>query len=61
MPSIKDCEHHSRQEFDIPYRITGPLQLRPTDFLGSLQNYRFMEALVQFLANWEKNNLVSII
>ena len=60
-PPIKDCDH-SRQEFDISYRITGPLQPRPNDFLGSLTNYRFKEALVQFLANyWEKNNLVSII
>ena len=61
-PSIKDSEHHSRQEFYIPYRITGPLHPRPTDFLECLKNYRFKEALIQFFGNyWEKNNLVSII
>ena len=37
--SIKDCEHQSRQEFNIPYRITEPLQPRLTHFLGSLKKY----------------------
>ncbi|KAK9872724.1 hypothetical protein WA026_019505 [Henosepilachna vigintioctopunctata] len=44
LPSIKDCEHQNRQEYDIPYNISGPQQTRPTDFLKNLKNYRFKEA-----------------
>ena len=61
-PSIKDSERQNRQEFDIPFKISGPQQTRPTDFLKSLKNYRFKEALVQFLANyWENDYLRKII
>lgn len=61
-PSIKDCERESRKEFDIPYKISGPQQTRPKNFLQSLKNYRFKEALVLFLADyWENDHLVTII
>lgn len=50
-PSIKDCERQNREGFDIPYTINGPLQTKPNDFLKSLKNFRFKEALVKFLAN----------
>lgn len=61
-PSIKDSERLSRQAFDVPFKITGPLQTRPVDFLGNLKNYRFKESLVQFLSSyWENDHLVSII
>ncbi|CAG9771569.1 unnamed protein product [Ceutorhynchus assimilis] len=50
------------QEFDVPYTITGPQQARPSDFLGSLENYRFKEVLIKFLANyWESDHLAPII
>lgn len=61
-PSIKDCERENRKEFDIAYNISGPQQTRPKDFLKSLRNYRFKEALVQFLADhWDNKDLVPII
>lgn len=61
-PSIKDNERQSRKEFDTPYKISGPQQIRPKDFLLSLKNYRFKEALVKFLADyWENNHLFQII
>lgn len=61
-PSIKDSERESRKEFDIPYKISGPQQTRPKNFSQSLKNYRFKEALVQFLADyWQNDNLVTII
>lgn len=60
--SIKVSERQNRKEFDIPYKISGPQQIRPTDFLQSLKNYRFKEALIQFLADyWENKNLLQII
>lgn len=31
-PSIKDSERQNRQEFDVPFNISGPQQTRPTDF-----------------------------
>ncbi|CAG5110081.1 Protein of unknown function, partial [Cotesia congregata] len=43
-PSIKDSERQSRKEFDVPYKITGPQQIRPKDFVQSLKNYRFKDA-----------------
>ncbi|KAH9635594.1 hypothetical protein HF086_012263 [Spodoptera exigua] len=61
-PSIKDSERESRKEFNIPYNISGPQQTRPKNFLQSLKNYRFKEALVQFLADyWENDRLTTII
>lgn len=61
-PSIKDCERQERKEIDIPFTINGPLQTRPSDFLKSLKNFRFKEALVQFLANqWDDNSFVSVL
>lgn len=61
-PSIKDSERQNRQGFDIPYSIKGPRQVRPTDFLGSLKNYRFKDALVEFLADyWKNDHLQSIL
>ncbi|XP_049318490.1 uncharacterized protein LOC125780337 isoform X2 [Bactrocera dorsalis] len=61
-PSIKDSERHSRKEFDTPYKISGPQQTRPKDFLRSLKNYCFKTALVHFLAEyWENQNFVTIV
>lgn len=61
-PSIKETERQNCQEIDVPFNISGPQQNRPPDFLRSLKNYRFKEALVQFLSvYWENDNLVTII
>lgn len=61
-PSIKDSERQNREGVDIPYTINGPLQTRPNDFLKSLKNFRFKEALVKFLANhWIDDSFATVL
>lgn len=61
-PSIKDSERLNREGSDIPYTINGPLQKRPNDFLKSLKNFRFKEALVKFLANhWADDSFATVL
>lgn len=60
-PSIKDSKRLYRQEQDIPYAIKGPAQTRPTDFLKSLKNYRFKDAIVLFLFEYWKNNAMASV
>ncbi|GFY58522.1 uncharacterized protein TNIN_185791 [Trichonephila inaurata madagascariensis] len=45
-PSIKDYEHSQRLESaQLEYTITGPEQIRSTDFAKELKNLNFKEAL----------------
>lgn len=60
-PSIKDCERRDREAFDIPYTINGPSQTRPSDFLKSLKNFRFKQALVEILSDHWENDYFSTI
>lgn len=60
--SIKNCERENRKEFDTPYSIKGPLQLRPNDFLGHLKNYHFKNVIVKFLSDyWENDCLITVL
>ena len=56
-PSIKDNECDIRaQNLDrhTAYEIFGPVQKRPTDFLGALCNNTFQQALIKYLVtSWE--------
>ena len=61
LPSIKDCERENRSAINIPYTINGPLQPRPNNFLGSLKNRHFKEALINFLASYWENDFNSTI
>ncbi|GFY05337.1 uncharacterized protein TNCV_2207831 [Trichonephila clavipes] len=48
-PSIKDYEHSQRLEYaQLEYTITGPEQIRSSDFSKELKNFNFKEALVDF-------------
>lgn len=62
-PSIKDCtrEKRKRNAEYISYSIVGPNQIRPTDFLKSLRNRKFKEALVSFLSEYWANDSVATI
>lgn len=61
-PSIKDHERCLRGEIKVPYSITGPSQTRPADFLKAMKNYKFQEALIQFIFDyWNNDNIASII
>lgn len=62
IPSIKDAERTNRDEIDIPYSISGPSQSRPNDFLKSLRNKKFKEALISFLGkHWENSDMAFLI
>jgi hypothetical protein len=53
-PSIKDCERDSRSSSSTAYRITGPAQKRPSNWIQALRNANFKESLIEFLVNsWE--------
>ncbi|XP_063379234.1 uncharacterized protein LOC134666051 [Cydia fagiglandana] len=61
-PSIKDKEREKRQEEEIPFEITGPLQRPPSDFTKKLKNRKFKEAIVSYLAiNWNNDEFGAII
>lgn len=48
-PSIKDYERDLRQESTLlDFNITGPDQVRPSDFLKELKNIHFKQAFVDF-------------
>lgn len=48
-PSIKDNERALRLEtVQMQFIISGPEQVRPTDFSKELKNIRFKEALIDF-------------
>lgn len=55
-PPIKYSERKKWKKSSISYEISGPSQTRPTDFMKSLQNIKFKEALVTFLAKQFQNN-----
>lgn len=60
--SIKDYERRNRQEVNQEFAITGAEQRMPPDFMKSLQNIKFKEALVVFLVqNWHNDALVPIL
>ena len=59
---FKDYERANRQREDTPYAIVGPQQNRPDNFLESLKNFKFKEALVRFLGeHWKNNNIKSLL
>ncbi|EZA55346.1 hypothetical protein X777_04800, partial [Ooceraea biroi] len=59
-PSIKDYERAKRNEQDnMEFIISGPEQVRPTDFTKELQNIKFKDALVNFLIeHWASDEMV---
>lgn len=58
-PSIKDYEHSQWLESaQLEYSITGPEQIRSSDFAKELKNLNFKEALVNFFISYiPKNNI----
>ncbi|CAH0562924.1 unnamed protein product [Brassicogethes aeneus] len=62
-PSIKDYEHHLREQTNLrAFKITGPEQVRPSDFSKELKNKNFKEALVSFLIKfWSSDEATPII
>ena len=64
-PPIKDNERDIQaQDLDrhTPYDIFGPVQKRPTDFLGALCNNAFQQTLIKILvASWEDDVNANII
>lgn len=63
-PSIKDYERcmRGRQANDRDYVISGPQQVRPTDFAKELKNDNFKTALVSFLiTHWESDEIAPFI
>jgi len=63
-PSIKDCERdrRSNEERSAPFRIFGPNQHRPQDFIKSLRNDNFKREIVRFLVeSWSDDSLASIL
>ncbi|KAG8177889.1 hypothetical protein JTE90_001720 [Oedothorax gibbosus] len=62
-PSIKDYERFLRHEStDLEFTITGPDQVRPSDFAKELKNIRFKQALADFLIlHWSTDEMVPFI
>lgn len=62
-PSIKDYEHTLRGTVDDRnFHISGPQQIRTTDFAKDLKNIKFKEALVKFLIDhWADQEMAAII
>jgi hypothetical protein len=63
-PSIKDLERDRRSMHNqsSAFTITGPLQQRPSDFIGALRNNQFKESLVAFLVeNGNDDSLAPIL
>ncbi|GFW70277.1 hypothetical protein TNCV_5131031 [Trichonephila clavipes] len=62
-PSIKDSERCLRHEASlIDYIISGPDQVRPSDFAKELKNTKFKEALVGFFEkHWCSEEMKSFI
>ncbi|GBP52408.1 hypothetical protein EVAR_4691_1 [Eumeta japonica] len=62
-PSIKDYEHSQRLESaQLEYTITGPEQIRSSDFAKELRNLNFKVALVNFFtSHWATDEVVPFI
>ncbi|CAG9834603.1 unnamed protein product [Diabrotica balteata] len=62
-PSIKDSERCLRHEASlIDYTISGPEQVRPSDFSKELKNTKFKEALVDFFTkHWSSEEMKSFL
>ncbi|XP_041981090.1 uncharacterized protein LOC121736526 [Aricia agestis] len=62
-PSIKDTEHGLRKNVkSTDFRISGPQQVRPSDFAKELKNIKFKDALVKFIINnWSEQDMAHII
>lgn len=62
-PSIKDYERNLRNEANsMDFNISGPMQVRPTDFNKGLKNIKFKQALVTFLIDhWRQPEMVPFI
>ncbi|KAF9412756.1 hypothetical protein HW555_008841 [Spodoptera exigua] len=62
-PSIKNYEHSQRFESaQLEYTITGPEQVRPSDFVKELKNSNFKEALVDFfISHWASDEMAPFI
>lgn len=62
-PSIKDYERSLRQEFSkLDFTITGPDQVRPSDFTKELKNSKFKEALIDFfILHWASDEVAPLI
>ncbi|KAG8179171.1 hypothetical protein JTE90_024375 [Oedothorax gibbosus] len=62
-PSIKDYERFLRHESTyLEFIITGPDQVRPSDFAKELKNIRFKQALADFLIlHWSTDEMVPFI
>ncbi|CAH1107865.1 unnamed protein product [Psylliodes chrysocephalus] len=60
---IDDYEHSQRFESaQLEFTITGPEQVRPSDFAKELKNLNFKEALVDFfISHWATDEAVSFI
>ena len=58
IPSIKDAERALRGgfcELDREYVISGPIEVRPKDFIAALKSSCFKTALLKFVAiDWKK-------
>lgn len=62
-PSIKDYERSLRNEStQLEFSISGPDQVRPSDFAKELKNIRFKEALIDFfIRHWSTDEIVPFI
>ncbi|XP_056641528.1 uncharacterized protein LOC130448266 [Diorhabda sublineata] len=62
-PSIKDSERFLRHEASlIDYTISGPDQVRPSDFSKELKNTNFKEAIVEFfIKHWSTEEVKSFL
>ena len=47
-PSIKDIEHIDRDAVSATYKISGPSQIRPTDWTVALKNFNFKKSLIDY-------------
>ena len=62
-PSIEDYERSLRYEYtQLDFNITGPDQVRPSDFRKESQNIRFKQALVNFfIQHWATDEMIPFI
>lgn len=62
-PSIKDYERSLRNEStQLEFSISGPDQVRPSDFAKELKNICFKEALIDFfIRHWSTDEIVPFI
>ncbi|CAH2096953.1 unnamed protein product [Euphydryas editha] len=62
-PSIKDYERSRRHESSqLEFNITGPDQVRPSDFTKELKNIHFKQSLVEFFTTyWATDEMIPFI